>query len=118
MSNLFQIHSLSSEGTQISAQLVLQRDHEIFRGHFPSQALVPGVCMVEIMREIISEHFHKPYYLQSASIIKFLGMILPDEVGPLRMDINLLPQEAGCEARAILVAGERICFKFQGLLHV
>ena len=56
--NLYQVSSINflpqdQEGTGISkysVSLRLESSHDIFKGHFPGNPVLPGVCQVEMVR--------------------------------------------------------------------
>jgi 3-hydroxyacyl-[acyl-carrier-protein] dehydratase len=51
--------------------------HPIFNGHFPNNPVVPGVSMVQIVKEIIETLIYKEIRLEKVSIIKFLKVLDP-----------------------------------------
>jgi|LakMenE01Jun11ns_1017448.scaffolds.fasta_scaffold9621778_2 3-hydroxyacyl-[acyl-carrier-protein] dehydratase len=63
-------------------KLHFNAQHEIFIGHFPNNPVVPGVTMVQLVKEVISEVLQKPIHLENISLIKFLKVIDP------RIDID------------------------------
>jgi 3-hydroxyacyl-[acyl-carrier-protein] dehydratase len=65
-----------SDGTY-SASIRLEPDHAIFAGHFPGLPVVPGVCMMAIIKEILQEIVHRPLRLVQAGNLKFLSLINP-----------------------------------------
>lgn len=63
-------------------KLHFNAQHEIFIGHFPNNPVVPGVTMVQLVKEVISEVLQRPIHLENISFIKFLKVIDP------RIDID------------------------------
>jgi 3-hydroxyacyl-[acyl-carrier-protein] dehydratase len=37
----------------VKAKIAINKRHRIFDGHFPGLPVVPGVCMLQIVREIM-----------------------------------------------------------------
>jgi 3-hydroxyacyl-[acyl-carrier-protein] dehydratase len=66
------------DGT-IHAILEINVKHKIFDGHFPGQPVVPGVCMVQIVKEILESVLAKETRLIRADNLKFLTVIVPTE---------------------------------------
>ncbi|MDP4132316.1 MAG: 3-hydroxyacyl-ACP dehydratase, partial [Bacteroidota bacterium] len=58
--------------------------HPIFKGHFPGQPVFPGVCMLEMIQEIMEAHLERKLRISKGPLIKFLSMIIPDK-NPLLM---------------------------------
>jgi 3-hydroxymyristoyl/3-hydroxydecanoyl-(acyl carrier protein) dehydratase len=44
--------------TRVQATIRLNPDHAIFAGHFPGQPVVPGVCMLQIIKELLVPQAH------------------------------------------------------------
>jgi len=63
-------------------------DHSIFKGHFPGNPVVPGVCQIQMVTEILGEIHHKKIWLAYADNIKFLSMINPVAKGSFSFELN------------------------------
>ena len=77
--DFFYIQSVSDEQGVISASLEINTAHKIFQGHFPGQPVVPGVCMMEMVKEVTETVTGKEIFLQKADNIKFLSVIDPNQ---------------------------------------
>ncbi|MDD4142453.1 MAG: hydroxymyristoyl-ACP dehydratase, partial [Bacteroidales bacterium] len=55
----------------------LNRDHDIFKGHFPGEPITPGVCIVKTALELANIAFKNKYQIKTAKNIKFLNIISP-----------------------------------------
>ena len=61
----------------VQATIRLNPEHAIFAGHFPGQPVVPGVCMLQIIKELLEGTTGQPMQLVKASNIKFLTVLTP-----------------------------------------
>jgi len=87
LNKFFSIISVNvvGEENQLSADLVskflvhveIHRDQPIFKGHFPGNPVIPGVCQIQMITEILEKVFDKNFRLLNADNIKFLSMINP-----------------------------------------
>ncbi len=75
--DLYRINSFSLDGENIEASIILNKEHPVFEGHFPGNPILPGVCTLQIARELIQEAVGKNLMLSRASNIKYLGFISP-----------------------------------------
>lgn len=75
--DLFLIKSNQYDSGNIQAIILLNMEHSIFKGHFPNQPVLPGVCMVQIIKELLELATAAVLQLQQADNIKFLAMIDP-----------------------------------------
>jgi len=78
---------------KINARIVLNKDHEIFRGHFPEIPILPGVCTIQIISELLGEHLKSKLRLTDGDTIKFTGLVNPNTDSQLNVEINILKKE-------------------------
>lgn len=77
--DFFKINSIeTSEGT-INAALEINASHKIFEGHFPGIPVVPGVCMMQMIKEVLESVIGRATRLKQADHLKFLAVINPVE---------------------------------------
>src|SRR5687768_8406238 len=70
---------LSGKDGVYKTTIALDKDHPIFKGHFPGLPVVPGVCMMAIVKELLEEAVNRPLQLLHTANIKFLSLINPLE---------------------------------------
>ena len=63
--------------------LRLNPDHFIFRCHFPEQPIVPGVCIVQMLAELLSGCAGRKLYVKEMRRVKFVGPVYPDRTSEL-----------------------------------
>lgn len=68
--------------------VLIDKEHEIFKGHFPSTPVVPGVCMMQMIKEMLEEKINHPLQLISADNIKFLSVMNPLETPQAEITIR------------------------------
>ena len=116
VNDFFTISKLEKEGFEIKADLVINADHEIFEGHFPGHPVVPGVCMMQMVKEIIEKVIGERTDLVRAGEMKFLAIINPKENNMIRATLKYNIEENGNMAvSATLFKESLIHFKFKGL---
>src|SRR5688572_25312778 len=71
----------------VKALLSINRDHEILKGHFPGQPIVPGVCMMQMIKEILEQEMNRSLRLTEADNIKFLSVIDPNQNNEIEANI-------------------------------
>jgi 3-hydroxyacyl-[acyl-carrier-protein] dehydratase len=118
LDNFFFILTRQVADQSIKTRIRIDKHHKIFNGHFPAIPIVPGVCMLEIIREIVEQHFGHSFRIASADSIKFLTVINPVENDEVQADIDFEANgDDGLRISATLFAGELIFFKLKGLLQ-
>ena len=66
----------------------LNRESAVFQGHFPETPIVPGVCSIQMVHELIEKATSGKLKLVEADNIKFLGIINPDETPEIDIEIT------------------------------
>lgn len=103
------------ENNALKAVIELNGDHEIFKGHFPDNPILPGVCQVEIVGELLSKYFEKDYNLSTAQNIKFLSVVNPLVNKELVYQIMVIEQNDEKKIKAISsFQNGNVCFKLNG----
>ena len=80
---------LTESNSTIQVPIRLNILHPIFKGHFPGQPVLPGVCMLEIIREIMEEHTKQKLRISKAPLVKFLAMIVPHKNSSFVVEAHL-----------------------------
>jgi 3-hydroxyacyl-[acyl-carrier-protein] dehydratase len=111
---LFKIASLTQTDGQIDAELQIDQHNEIFAGHFPDHPVVPGACMLQIVKEILADTVKADIGLLRADNIKFLSLVEPS-TDLLQLNITYQQTDSGLKINASLLAGEIACMKLQGI---
>ncbi len=113
--DFFTISSIQKKNNSFKTVLELNAIHKIFEGHFPGQPVVPGACMLQMVKEITEVILSKKIQLTKADNIKFLLLINPNEHRILQMDLTFNISEDGiANVSANLSNGSSVCFKFTG----
>ncbi|MEO8768653.1 MAG: 3-hydroxyacyl-ACP dehydratase [Ferruginibacter sp.] len=79
LGNFFNISEKTITGNHVLVTIDINARHHIFEGHFPGQPVVPGVCMMQIVKELVENVIDKKTQLSKADHLKFLAVINPLE---------------------------------------
>ncbi len=112
---IFKILSINSTEGLIIAALEIDVNHEIFNGHFPDQPVVPGACMVQLVKDILEKRLNTSLQLKIANNLKFLELINPQTTTRLQLQLNYTIEEELIKVNGDLVAEDVVYFKFQGV---
>ncbi len=87
---------LNSENVEngISVLVKINKAHEIFKGHFPNHPVTPGVCTMQIIKELSENHLGEKLMLKTARNVKFMAIINPEENEDVRFDLSFENQES------------------------
>jgi 3-hydroxyacyl-[acyl-carrier-protein] dehydratase len=112
--HFYHIISTTHQDNSIAVTLQLNIDHAIFGGHFPGQPVVPGACMLQMVKEVLSNALNIEYQLKKADNLKFIAPVDPRMVDELELKLSYKPIEPGLQVTGSLSANGVVCFKMQG----
>ena len=109
------IEPVKDKALEFSAEIRINPEHGIFKGHFPSQPIVPGVTYVEMIKEIMELVFRKKLFLKEASSIKFLAITNPVINADLIFNFRLiLKDDNSITSKVSILSDSKIVIKFDG----
>jgi 3-hydroxyacyl-[acyl-carrier-protein] dehydratase len=76
-----------------SVVILINEKHEIFKGHFPDNPIMPGVCMMQIIKELTEQIIASSLFMQSLSNVKFMALINPFNTPKLRLELDISTTE-------------------------
>lgn len=113
---LFTFTDLQIEGNTIKADITLDPLHPIFEGHFPDNPILPGVCMVQMVKAAVRAHTHKKLRLAQGQDLKFLSVLSPLEATTIQLEFELKSDtENRSRVIARLLNNNEAFFKFKGV---
>jgi 3-hydroxyacyl-[acyl-carrier-protein] dehydratase len=91
LNNFFEINKLevSSDRSIANVQATINPKHPIFEGHFPETPVVPGVCMIQMIKEILSQILQKETMLVKCSAIKLNNILSPTQNEVINFDLKI-----------------------------
>ena len=115
--NFFNVQDMEKQADSLSARFAIDAAHPIFKGHFPNQPVVPGVCMVQIIKELLEEALGEKLMMKEAAQIKFLQLLVPEDNARLSAEVNWQNSEKGIETVASLKNEEKTFFKMNAVFQ-
>lgn len=103
------------EGNTAVTTLHINAGHRIFEGHFPGQPVVPGVCMMQMVKEVLENVTGVKLRLVKAGDMKFLAVIDPNKNGIVELEIKFTAYDDQITTEAKIYNAGGIFFKFKGL---
>jgi 3-hydroxyacyl-[acyl-carrier-protein] dehydratase len=113
LNKFYTLNKQESENGKVTALISFNSAHPIFEGHFPGHPVVPGVCMIQILREIMEVEVAHKLRISLGDNLKFLSIINPAEHNEVEVLISFTGNGT-LNIIATLQAGAVIFFKFKG----
>src|ERR1044072_3611905 len=104
--NFYTILETQQTAQSFAAVLALNAAHPIFEGHFPGQPVVPGVCMMQTIQELLEKGLQRKLLLQKAANMKFLAMINPVVQPQVNTELQYTLQDDGTVRASAIIKSE------------
>lgn len=89
---------------QSGFNIILNPDHLIYKAHFPGQPVTPGVCILQMIQEILSEQEGTPLFISKIKNVKFTNVISPLSDGRVSVLFSSVSEEeGGVRAQGVIV---------------
>jgi 3-hydroxyacyl-[acyl-carrier-protein] dehydratase len=87
--NFGNVLTTETHENKVIFEVSLNAKHDIYRGHFPIKPIVPGVCTLQLVRELLEIHLGKKLRFSSSKNVKFSGMIDPNITPQITIEIQI-----------------------------
>ncbi len=111
--NLYTILSQQEEAGLAAFQLRIHPEWPIYKAHFPGHPITPGVCIVQMVQELLQRALRRDVTLRKAKNVKYLAIISPEEVGELTVSFTKIEEQpdGSLKVQAQVASGETIYTK-------
>lgn len=116
ISPIYVLERLSSiDENQLNISVLIDKNHRVFDGHFPNFPILPGVYLIQMVKDSLNTFLTDNYRMEAASSVKYLKPIEPGKNNKLRLEITLTQDEEGLLVSAnTFLEDETVNFKFKG----
>lgn len=117
LSDFYHITKIKKTPETIECSIQLNVNHELYKGHFPSQPVLPGIMQIEIIQDILSQGLEQKLSLIKVINIKYLNMIVPDD-NLIQFSISYVLLEQELKVKSIIQNADSIFTKFSGIFAI
>ena len=108
-------------GLSGSYELELNPSCFIYQAHFPGEPITPGVCIMQMGKEVLEDALGKPLQVAAVKNIKFLSIISPKETTRITYLLKKVEVSEGgqsVKAQLVVMAGDEAKAKISFTLKV
>ncbi|MDR1666946.1 MAG: 3-hydroxyacyl-ACP dehydratase [Bacteroidales bacterium] len=91
--DFFRIIDITTGEKRINYRLQLNAEHLIYAAHFPGNPITPGVCIIQMIKELVELCRQKELFLKKLINAKFLNVLNPLENGVVSLNIVFEEEE-------------------------
>ena len=114
--HFYSVKEFNFTDNQLKAIIELNPEHEVFKGHFPNNPVTPGVCMLQILKELTEQATNTNLFIKECSNVKFMALINPQTNPILAITIDINPLEENFKIKASASFDETVALKVNALL--
>lgn len=107
LNDFFRIEQSSQYGDNACHRIQLNPGHVIYQAHFPGNPITPGVCVIQIVGELLSELVGKRLVLSKVNNVKFLSTLSPAVEAAVDVTLSSITEHDGELKVKAIVKGEK-----------
>jgi 3-hydroxyacyl-[acyl-carrier-protein] dehydratase len=77
------------DADEVIYSIEINKDHDIYKGHFPGFPVTPGVVEVEIVKELLGVYLNQRVVLSKISSCRFTNILNPEDNALYQVRIGL-----------------------------
>ncbi|MCH4823171.1 hydroxymyristoyl-ACP dehydratase [Gramella lutea] len=89
LEDFYEVSNTTLAGDDAVTSLKVNKDHEIYKGHFPGRPVTPGVILMQLFKEEAERIFGIRLQLVRADNVKFTAVFDPTQEDELILESNL-----------------------------
>ena len=89
LKDFYEISNTALAGDEATTTLRVNKNHDIYRGHFPGRPVTPGVVLMQLFKEEAERIFDRKLQLVRADNVKFTAVFDPTQDDELILNSNL-----------------------------
>jgi len=87
MIDFYRFNVTEKEEERVVVEVVFNEKHPIFKGHFPSKPIVPGVMLMQTVKELFEDMSGISSTIESADL-KFMNPVIPGKENQINIEIK------------------------------
>ncbi|WP_053991962.1 3-hydroxyacyl-ACP dehydratase [Mangrovimonas sp. TPBH4] len=118
LKDFYTVNELVVTDQSATAKITINKDHEVFMGHFPGNPVTPGVCMMQIIKELTEEIVGKKLFMESCSNVKFMAIINPEVTPDLHLDLAITEVDNLIKVKNVTKFMDTVALKLSSVFKV
>ncbi|AEH01937.1 3-hydroxyacyl-ACP dehydratase [Lacinutrix sp. 5H-3-7-4] len=118
LQDFYKVNTIETVENKTTANIKINKNHEIFKGHFPNNPVTPGVCMMQIIKELTEKVVSKNLFMQTSSNIKFMAIINPELTPNLDLTLDITKTDEGYKVKNVTKFEDTVALKLSALFTV
>lgn len=79
LKDFYSVKNTAQENGKFVTEIRINKNNEIYEGHFPGRPVTPGVILMQLFKEEAERQTNLNLQFQSATNVKFMAVVDPNE---------------------------------------
>ncbi len=117
LKDFYTIIAIQESAGNYTIKVELNANHEIYKGHFPEQPIVPGVCTMQMVKEWVEKIKNTDLCYSQMQSCKFLSVINPKTDNMIEIIMVLTEgEDSSINVQADILQKEQTVTKLKAVL--
>jgi 3-hydroxyacyl-[acyl-carrier-protein] dehydratase len=104
--DFYRVEQAGGNDAEFEYLISLNKEHFIYRAHFPGNPITPGVCIIQLCKELMELRMKKTLLLKKIVNVKFLSVVNPTVFGTIQVAFSkVTPSESGYNFSVVVHSG-------------
>lgn len=117
--NISQLYTLqqlpTSDAGQLNVRVEISENHSVFDGHFPGLPILPGVYLIQMIKDSLNAFLPGNYSARAVDSVKYLVPVEPNKNNVLRLEMTLKESDSNMVVSTnSYFEDNTVHFKFKG----
>ncbi len=87
------------------------KDHPIYKAHFPQNPITPGVVLLETLELLLEQSLERDLRLKRVKNIKFISVLNPELTTEVDFKLDNVVSEVGVEVQCVISSSDGVIAK-------
>jgi len=110
--------STIEEDGKFFTQISINKDHEIYIGHFPNRPVTPGVILMQLFKEEVEKRTNSNLQLQKAVNVKFMAVVDPNLSDKFELQSEITLENNLIHLKGIAMHQDKIALKINSTYKI
>lgn len=118
LKDFYRVAGSSGDGNNFKTEIRINKDHEIYRGHFPGRPVTPGVILMQLFKEEAERQTGHKLQLQKSVNVKFMAVVDPNLKDSLFLESEIIEEQGVVKLKGLAKQNDSIALKINSVYEI
>lgn len=111
LKDFYSVTSSSELEGEFITEVKINKEHQLYKGHFPDRPVTPGVILMQLFKEEAERRSNKKLQLETALNVKFMAVVDPNICENLILLSSIINEDGIIKLKGIAKQNDIISLK-------